>query len=228
MQPLRNGLTASLLRQAVAGVNARRANDWVAALNAACRKYEITHSLRRMAAFLGHIAHESGGLRLLEEKTYYTDAHKVTGLFSAFKTDAEAVPYLRKSHAFANRAYANQDGNGDEASGDGWRYRGRGLIQLTHKNAYEAFGKDIGVDFVEHPELLAIPQYAALSAAWFWSHRGLNRLADAEMYQALSLRINKKLKSFPKREANRKRALDALCRSMVTDLVFAASRFGRF
>jgi putative chitinase len=228
MQPLRNGLTASLLRQAVAGVNARRANDWVAALNAACRKYEITHSLRRMAAFLGHIAKESKGLRDLEENMNYKNAQKANHLFRAFKTDADAEPYLSKPEAFANKVYANQGGNGNEASGDGWRYRGRGFIHLTHKNAYKACGRALGADIVKNPELVATPQYAALSAAWFWRSRGLNELADAEMYQALSLRINRKLDSFPEREANRKRALEALCRSMVMDLVFATVRFGRF
>jgi hypothetical protein len=81
---------------------------------------------------------------------------------------------------------------------------------------------------LRNPELVATPQYAALSAAWFWRSRGLNELADAEVYQALSLRINRKLDSFPEREANRKRALEALCRSMVMDLVFATVRFGRF
>jgi putative chitinase len=82
-----------------------------------------------------------------------------------------------------------------------------------------ALTKDLGVDFVKNPDLLKTPQYAALSAAWFWSKKRLNALADVENYRALSLRINTKLDSFPEREANRKRALDAFYRASLVNLV---------
>jgi len=127
--------------------------------------------------------------------------------------------YTRKPEALANKVYANRNGNGDVASGDGWRYRGRGLIQVTGKANYRACGKDLGIDAVKSPELLATPKYAALSAASFWKSHGLNELADAQQYQALSLRINKKLKSFPARENNRKRALNAFCRFQLMQMV---------
>ena len=115
--------------------------------------------------------------------------------------------------------YANRNGNGDEASGDGWTFRGRGLIQLTGRANYMAFAKEVGVDVVKAPELVATPKYAALSAAFYWKTRGLNELADAEMYQALSKRINKKLDSFPQREANRRRALSALSQAVLANLI---------
>ncbi len=179
-----------------------------------------------MAAFLGQIAHESGNLHKLEENLNYTDAHRINRIFGAIKTDKEATAYLRRPAALANKAYANKNGNGNEASGDGWRYRGRGLIQLTFKANYEAFAKDVKVDVVKHPDLLSTPKYAALSAAWFWDKHGLNQLADAEMYQALTRRINKKLDGFPRREANRRRALTALCRAMSMNMIMALGMFG--
>ena len=221
LHALPGGLTAPLLRQAM-HVTEAVAETWIAPLNTACRKYEIFGTVRRTAAFLGHIAHESGNLRKLEENLNYTDPQRINKLFKAIKTDQEAQAYVRKPEALANKIYADKLGNGDTASGDGWRYRGRGLIQLTGKSNYRAFGKDAGVDAVNSPELLATPAYAALSAAWFWQTKGLNELADAQMYQKLSLRINKSLTSFPEREAKRKQALDALCNAILTNMALSA------
>ncbi len=220
MRPLPGGVNADLLKQAIRGVGAA-ANDWVDPLNAACKKYEISKSLRRMAAFLGHITHESGALHHFKENLNYGDAEKLKKLFGAFKSVDEAKGFLHKPEAIANKAYANRNGNGDEASGDGWRYRGRGLIQLTGKSNYAAFAKECGVDVVKDPDLVATPQYAALSAGFFWKKHGLNELADSELYQALSKRINKSLKSFPTREENRRRAMAALCRAVTADLAIS-------
>jgi len=217
LHPLPGGLTLTLLRQAMPHVRAVDANTWVFPLNAACRRFEITQSLRRMAAFLGHIAHESGSLHNLEENLNYKDPQRLNKIFGAIKTDKEAEAYVNNPEALANKVYANRNGNGDTASGDGWRYRGRGLIQLTGKANYAAFAKDLNVDVVKDPDLVATPRYAALSAAWFWKKHRLNQLADAKMYQAVSRAINKSLDSFPQREAKRKRALEALCRAVLAD-----------
>jgi putative chitinase len=221
MRPLAGGVTADLLHQAIRGVSMETANRWVDSLNSACKKYEINRSLRRMAAFLGHIALESHGLRKLEESLYYKDAAKVNQKFKAIKTDTEAEGYLRQPEAMANKVYANRLGNGDEASGDGWRYRGRGFIQLTFKDNYAQLSNELKVDFVKNPDLVATPQYAALSAAFFWKKNGLNQLADDARYRALSLRINAGLEGFAEREANRKHALTALCRAILTDMAVA-------
>lgn len=86
--------------------------------------------------------------------------------------------------------YADRNGNGNEASGDGFKYRGRGLIQLTGKSNYQAFGKAVGKDFVSTPDLIAQPNWAALSAAWFWSNNGLNSKADANQITAIGAVIN--------------------------------------
>jgi putative chitinase len=143
-----------------------------------------------------------------------------------FKTAADTQPYVNNPEALANKVYANRIGNGDTASGDGWKYRGRGLIQLTGKDNYAALTKALGVDFVKDPDLVATPQYAALSAAWFWKNHGLNQLADVEDYKALSKRINKSLKSFPQREAKRRHALNALCKAALVNITLAVARRG--
>jgi putative chitinase len=176
-------------------------------------------SARRMAAFLGHIAHESGYLRKVEEDLHYKDSQRINEKFKAIKTDEEAEAYVNHPEALANKVYADRNGNGDTASGDGWKYRGRGLIQLTGKANYAAFAKDANVDVVQNPNLVATPQYAALSAAWFFRKHRLNELADAGDYQALSKRINTSLESFPAREAKRKRALEALCLAALVNRV---------
>ncbi len=209
-------LTSTLLVHAIPG--ASHPDEWAGPLSAACQRFQITKTVRRMAAFLGHIAHESGSLRKLEENLNYTDPSRINKIFKAIRTDEEAKAYVSKPEALANHAYANRSGNGNEASGDGWRYRGRGLIQLTFKGNYAALAKDLKVDFVKQPELLATREYAALSAAWFWNKHGLNELADTESYVVLSRRINKKLDGFPAREANRKRALNVLCGAVLATL----------
>ena len=220
VHPLLGGLTVMSLRQALPLVSAADASKFVGPLNVACKKYDITGSVRRMAAFLGHIAHESGYLHNLVEKMNYVTTEQLLKIYSStFKTEADARPYLRNPEALANKVYAHQGGNGNEACGDGWRYRGRGLIHLTHKGTYAALSKAVNVDFVKNPDLVAAPQYAALSAAWYWHTRHLNTLSDAENYQAVSKGINNSLKSFPAREAKRKGALEALCRVILVDIV---------
>jgi putative chitinase len=103
----------------------------------------------------------------------------LNGIFKKyFPTEASAVPYARQPQKIANKVYANRMSNGSEASGDGFKFRGRGYIQLTGRANYTAFGKAIGEDITSNPDVVA-SKYALLSAAWFWSNNGLNRLADA-------------------------------------------------
>jgi putative chitinase len=181
-----------------------------------------------MAAFLGHIAKESKGLENLEEGLAYKTLDRMKGKFKILRhmSDHDASAYLRKPEALANKVYAHRLGNRDVASGDGWRYRGRGLIHVTGKANYAAFAREAHVDVVKAPDLLATPRYAAVSAASFWKKHRLNELADAEMYQALSLRVNAQLDSFPEREANRRRALDALCLGLLGAVTSALTSGG--
>lgn len=169
---------------------------WTPHLNTAMERFEITTS-GRMAAFLAQLAHESGQMKRLAENLSYM-AHRLVQVWPArFPTLDKAMPYEHNPEKLANYVYAKRLGNGDETSGDGWRYRGRGLIQLTGRGNYLAAAQGIGQPLVEQPELLEQPEAASLSAAWFWKSHGLNELADdqnddndTEDFRTITKRIN--------------------------------------
>lgn len=153
------------------------AGTWLEPLNAAMGEWAID-SPQRMAAFLAQVAHESSELNRLEENLNYS-AKRLRAVWpKRFPNLKVAQQFAGNPEKLANRVYAGRLGNGDEASGDGWKYRGRGLIQLTGKSNYTSCGNALGVDLVASPELLLQPAQAARSAAWFWNSRGLNELAD--------------------------------------------------
>jgi len=170
-------------------------------LNAAMDRYGITNK-HRIRAFLAQVGHESGQLKTAVENLKYSAASLRAVFKKYFPTSALANQYARKPEAIANRVYANRMGNGNEASGEGWKYRGRGLIQITGKNNYDEasnkmYALPFGVDFVEEPELLQSPEYATQSAAWFWEHAGLNGLSDqlggeteTEVFTQITRKIN--------------------------------------
>ncbi|WP_130872437.1 glycoside hydrolase family 19 protein [Pseudomonas bubulae] len=162
------------------------AGVFVPVLNAAMNRYQIV-GLKRVAAFIAQVGHESGQLtRLVENLNYSADVLRKTWP-SRFDVElAKAV--ARKPEQIANIAYGNRMGN--TVPGDGWRYRGRGLIQVTGKNNYRACGEVLGLDLIAQPELLEKPQHASMSAAWFWATNGLNTLADAGKFDAITQRIN--------------------------------------
>lgn len=172
------------------------AATWIDALNAAMEERQI-NTPQRMAAFLAQIAHESGELTHLEEKLSYSAMRMCQVWPKRFPTLESAQPYARNPERLANRVYAGRLGNGDEASGDGWRYRGRGLIQLTGKSNYERCRQALVDDVAANPDLLLQPRGAARSAAWFWESRGLNELADhepgdddVEDFETITVKIN--------------------------------------
>lgn len=170
-------------------------------LQLAMIRYNIDNP-KRIRAFLAQIGHESGQLSAVVENLNYSAKGLRATFGKYFKTDAEAEKYARKPEAIANIVYANRLGNGDTKSGDGWRYRGRGLIQITGKDNYtEASNKmyalPLGVDFIDEPELLATPEYAAQSAAWWWDNAGLNSISDqlggaddTEVFKRITKRVN--------------------------------------
>ena len=132
----------------------------------------------KLAHFLAQCGHESGGFRLVQENLNY-GAKGLTGLFKKyFPTEAKALEYQRKPEKIANLIYGNRMGNGPEASGDGWKYHGRGYIQLTGKDNYTAFTKAIGEDCVANPDLVAT-KYALASAAWFFQKNCVRKAVDA-------------------------------------------------
>jgi putative chitinase len=154
--------------------------------------YDI-NTPKRVAAFIAQCAHESGGLMVLQENLNYRAATLRTVFPKYFPTDAIAADYANrpnKQEAIANRVYANRMGNGDESSGDGFRFRGRGLIQLTGRSNYQAFAKSLGVEVDEVPEYLATFEGAAQSACWFWDKNNLNQWADQSDIITLTKRIN--------------------------------------
>ena len=153
---------------------------WHPLLLQAMAGYDIYRHRARVCCFLAQIAHESGECRRLEEGLSYS-AERLQAVWPRrFPTLQSAEPYARNPEALANKVYADRIGNGPEASGDGWRFRGGGLVQLTGRGNYSAAAMGTGLDLVEHPEQLREPgEAAALSAGWFWASKGCNELADA-------------------------------------------------
>ncbi len=143
----------------------------------------------RMAMFLAQTAHESGNFAFTQENLNYRAASLSKIWPKKFPADI-AAQYERNPEKIANRAYASRMGNGDEASGDGYRYRGRGLIQLTGKDNYRHCGEALGRDLVAEPDLVADNPYAVLSAGWFWDTRKLNQWADKKDVKTVTKRIN--------------------------------------
>ena len=169
--------------------DAATADKWVDALNTTCDKFEI-NTPERVAGFLSQVGHESGGLKFVVENLNYSAPALRTVFGKYFTDDSQANAYARQPEKIANKVYANRMGNGDEKSGDGFKYRGRGLVQCTGKDTYAAFGNAVGVDTVDNPEALEAPDAAALSAGWFWSTHHLNSLADAKDVVGMTRRIN--------------------------------------
>jgi putative chitinase len=154
-------------------------------------KFEINTPLR-LSHFLAQAGHESGNFRLVKENLNYS-AKGLMGIFKKyFPTEALAKSYERKPEKIANKVYGGRMGNGDEASGDGAKFCGRGYIQLTGKTNYQAFFKSMELDVDSDPTLVAT-KYALASAAWFWSKNGLNKLADGGATEAVVTSITKRV-----------------------------------
>jgi len=155
-------------------------------------KFEINTPLR-LAHFLAQCGHESGQFRVVNENLNYS-AKGLLGIFKKyFPTEEKAKLYERKPEKIANLVYASRMGNGSESSGDGYKYRGRGYIQLTGKDNYTAFGKAIGENIQATPDLVST-NYPLLSAAWFFNKNGLHKLADKgetpEVVTMITKRVN--------------------------------------
>jgi putative chitinase len=146
---------------------------------------------QRLAHFLAQTGHESGGFRVTTENLNYS-AKGLTNIFKKYFTPESAQEYQRKPEKIANIVYANRMGNGNQASGDGFKFRGRGYIQLTGKNNYQAFDKTVEDNIEANPDLVAT-KYPLLSAAWFWSKNGLNAIADTGAGEDVVTKITKRV-----------------------------------
>lgn len=142
----------------------------------------------RLAHFFAQIEHESNLKPIAENLNYSANGLRKT--FGKYFTDLEAIKYQRKPEQIANRVYANRMGNGNDASGDGWKFRGRGFIQITGKNNYILLSKDTRIDFANNPDLLLNEANAMISALWFWNANKLNFFADSDDINMITKRIN--------------------------------------
>ncbi|KPF84525.1 hypothetical protein IP70_15600 [alpha proteobacterium AAP38] len=178
-------------------------------LEAACERFDIGTPARK-AMFLAQVAHESGGFSRLSESLNYAVDKLVPTFGPARISEADAARLGRTPTrpadpaAIASIVYGGEFGRvqlGNVQPGDGWRYRGRGLIQLTGRTAYQRAGSALGLDLIGQPDLLLNPDHAALSAAWFWDWKGCNRFADTGELTACTRKINGGLMGIDDRRA---------------------------
>jgi putative chitinase len=170
--------------------NIEECKYYIDSINSVLPQYQIDTPIR-LAHFLAQILHESGNFRFKEENLNYS----VQGLRAVFPkyfpNDEIAEEYARKPEKIASRVYGSRMGNGDESSGDGWKYRGRGLIQLTGCDNYKACGSALKLNLTENPDLLCEnPEVIVLSACWYWASRNLNVLADNDDILGITKKIN--------------------------------------
>jgi len=168
---------------------------------------DIIENPNRIAGFLAQTSHESGKYKFLIENLNYSDKGLLK-TFPKYFDESNVMEYARKPEAIANRVYANRMGNGDEASGDGWRYCGRGLIQLTGKNNYQAFANSEQMNIEEVPDYLITYVGAVRSALWFWNKNNLNDTADAGDLVMMTKKINGGTHGLAERTAEYKRILE--------------------
>lgn len=163
---------------------------YVEPLNTVAEYYEMFENAKRVAGFLAQLAHESGGFNAITENLNYSTKGLMTTFKKYFPTEELAAQYARKPEKIANRVYANRMKNGDENSGDGWKFRGRGLIQLTGRDNYTRFAEALGMDIDSTIAYLETPNGAVASAGWFWDNNKLNQYCDRDDFVTLTKRIN--------------------------------------
>ena len=180
---------------------------WFEPLQETFEKYQI-NTPKRQACFIGQCMHESGGFKFLRENLNYSAKALMATWPSRFPDADIAEKYARQPEMIANKVYSGRMGNTED--GDGAKYIGRGLIQLTGKDNYKAFGEAIGEDLVANPQLVEEPRYAALSAGWFWNRKQINLLADSMDIDTMTKRINGGNIGIQDRIAKINKALDVL------------------
>jgi len=181
--------------------------SWLDPLTSAFERFEI-NTPERQSAFIGQCAHESANFKTLQENLNYSAKGLNATWPSRFPSEAAAQPFHRQPEKIANKVYSGRMGNLDE--GDGWKYRGRGLIQLTGKDNYQLASDALGVDFIADPDLVLTKEYAALTAAWYWDKRNLNKEADAKDFTGMTKKINGGIIGLADRVAHINSALNVL------------------
>jgi putative chitinase len=205
-------ITLPILLQSFPGVSFEKALAFSSPMNIYLSRYRID-SIRRISALFGQLAVESGNLMVIEENLRYSSVERLVDTFgSKALANTDPAGLVRQPEALANWVYAGKGGNGDAASGDGRRYRGRGLIQPTLKDNYKAFAQHSGIDVVAQPDLVLLPSYATWSACWYWQQNDLNRLADVPDLSELTRRVNRARHGLAKRIEATRRSADVLRR----------------
>lgn len=173
-----------------AGIAPTQAKAFAAPLADACGHFEINTPVRE-AAFVAQCAHESASFTHLEESLFYRTPERIRAMWPSRVTSMQAAAQLcGHPQQLANLVYANRNGNGDESSGDGWRYRGRGLIQLTGRANYLAAESAIGEPYKTFPDMVALAQHACMTAAWYFVAAGCLPLADVSDIVGITRKIN--------------------------------------
>lgn len=203
-------VTLELLKELCPKTKSTVLVKYVEPLNKIGDHFHLLENPKRMAAFLAQIAHESGGFNFVKEGLNYSAAGLTKTWPKRFPTLVSAKPYARNSEKIANRVYANRMGNGNEASGDGFKFRGRGLIQLTGKDNYTRFAKSISKTLDEAIAYLETSEGAVASAGWFWDVNKLNIYADKDDFVGLTRRINGGIIGLADRKHHYQLALKAL------------------
>ena len=182
-------ITEQNFNEVVPDVNWNYAKKYVPLFDTVLPNYGIDTPLRK-AQFLAQVAHESGGFKFVVENLNYS-ANALYNVFRKYFPNLEiANEYARQQEKIANKVYANRMGNGNEASGEGWKFKGRGLIQLTGKSNYQQLSEASGQNFIDKPEQVAEPEWALTSACWYWKKNNINKYADEDDVHMVTKRIN--------------------------------------
>ena len=184
-------------------------SKWLDPLNATFNKYEI-NTPKRQAAFIGQCQHESNNFKNLEENLHYSASALMRVWPSRFPDTDTAEKYENNPEKIANKVYGGRADLGNSQDGDGWRFHGRGIIQLTGRSNYTVCGDAINRPLTDTPELLLQPENAAMSAGWFWNKKGLNACADVEDWLTMTKRINGGTLGLDQRISAIHRAMDIL------------------
>jgi putative chitinase len=183
-------VSVELLQKICPKTKASVLERFIVPLNDTVDYYDISQTPQRLAGFLAQIAHESGGFNFVQENLNYSAKGLMTTFKKYFPNEELAKQYERKPERIANRVYASRMGNSDENSGDGWKFRGRGLIQLTGRHNYTRFAEGLEMSIDDTVAYLETPSGAVSSAGWFWDNNDLNKYCDSGDFVTLTKRIN--------------------------------------
>lgn len=174
-------------------------NQYIVPLNKAMDRFQI-NTTDRIAMFLAQVGHESSGFMHTEENLNYR-AERLAVVFPKYFHDVDVNEYAHNPEKLANRVYANRMGNGPESSGDGYFFRGRGLIQLTGRKNYTDFATDFNISLSDAVVYLTIPEGACMSAGWFWNRKNLNQYSDQRDVEKVTRLINGGINGLAERTA---------------------------